>query len=63
MIVLPKIQNTSQCYVKNRRCAIKILIESGGYKHADCAIEHWENMIHLIAFKAKQNEVAKNHAM
>jgi hypothetical protein len=49
--------------VKNRRHAINILIKSGGYKPADCAIEHWENMIRLIAFKAKKNEVAKNRAM
>jgi isopropylmalate/homocitrate/citramalate synthase len=63
MIYPTKIQNTSQCYVKNRRHAIKILIELRGYRLDDYAIEHWENTIRLIASKAKQNEVAKNRAM
>jgi len=39
------------------------LIESSGNRPNDCAIKHWENMIHLITFEAKQNKAASNCAM
>jgi hypothetical protein len=48
--------------VKNRRHALKIWIELGGDRPDDYVIKHWENMICLIAFKAKQNEATNNHA-
>ncbi len=47
--------------MKNRRHALKILIELSGDRPDDYVVEIWENMICLIAFKAKQNKAAKNH--
>ncbi len=49
--------------MKNKRHALKILIESCRNRHDDYVVEHWENMIRLIASKAKQNKVARNRAM
>ncbi len=59
----PEFKAQVNLYVKNRRHALKILIESSGNRPNDCAIKHWENMIHLITFEAKQNKAASNCAM
>ncbi len=49
--------------MKNRRHALKNLIESCGDRPDDCVVENWESMICLITSTTKQNEVAKNYAM
>ncbi len=50
-------------YVKNRRHALKLLIEVGGMRLDHCAEDHGENMKRFIASDAKQREAMKNHAM
>jgi hypothetical protein len=52
----PEFKAQVNLYVKNRRHALKILIESSGNRHNDCVVKHWESMIHLITFEAKQNK-------
>jgi hypothetical protein len=49
--------------LKNRRHALKLLIEARGMRLDDCTKDHWDNMKRLIASKAKQNEVVNNCAM
>ncbi len=35
-------------YLKNRRHALKLLIEANATRPRDCTNDHWENMKHLI---------------
>ncbi len=58
-----KFKTQVNVYLKNRRHALKLLIESGVGRLDDCGIDHWENIKCFITLKAKQNEVTKNCAM
>ncbi len=50
-------------FLKNRRHALKTLIEGGASRPKDYQKEHWESLKHLIASKTKHEEATNNHAM
>ncbi len=50
-------------YLKNRRHALKNLIEASALRPDDCPEDHWDNLKHLVTSEAKQEETIKSYAM
>jgi hypothetical protein len=49
--------------LKNKQHALKLFIEENVPRPKDCTKDRWENMKHLIASNAKQEQAMRNNAM
>jgi len=50
-------------YLKNRRHALKLLIEANVARPKVCIDDHWESMKRIITLEAKQGEATSYHTV